>query len=408
MPSGKGIAYINTNDLGGGAAKVAYTLASAFKAEEHVTMFVRYARSEMPWVKTLPPKHQGRLDFYLNKAEEDGGWLDLARTEPLSLLQDEDFQRSDIIHLHNLHGGFFSYALLPILTKGKHVVWTLHDEHAMTGHCGFTLGCERWLTGCGSCPDLSIYPAVKADRTKEMLQLKADLFRRSGVHLVCPSHWLADRVRRSRLSGLQISVIPNGIDTNVFRPMDKRALRSELGLPSDAFILLYAADLGTDNPFKGGDIIREVCDRLPEMQNTLMITVGDRTSPRNQCHRPLPPIADELEMARLFAAADLMVYPTRADNMPLVVLEAMATGLPVIASELGGIPEVITDGLNGLLVGDHHNAEAFLQKVKAFKNMEAIAQLQIQAAAVEKVGRDHTVDLMADRYRDLYAQQRKQ
>ncbi len=411
-PAGKpnrGIAVINSHDRSGGAAKIAWTLAREVDKGQPTRMFVNVMQTEAGGrVLRMPPmSRNGRADYYLNRAEQEGGWLDLARLEPLALLRDPAFSECDIVHFHNLHVGYFSYAVMPALTMGRHAVWTLHDEHAITGHCGFTMGCERWLAGCGNCPDLSSYPAVTADRTADMLRLKAGYFKKAGVHLVCPSHWLAERVKRSALKELEVSVIHNGIDTSVFRPMEKLEVRAALGLPKDAFILLYAAEAGTDNPYKGGSIIRSICDMLPEEGNMVMVTIGDRASARNDRHLPVPPVTDEQQMAQLYAAADLMVYPTKADNMPLVVLEAMATGLPVVASSIAGIPEVITDGVNGFLVDDHHNPEAFMRKVADFRALDTQQKENMRFLAVEKVRKDHSLELMVSRYRDLYASLRQ-
>lgn len=404
---GRGIAIINSHDRTGGAAKIAFALASGMAGKEPVSLFVKIRNTSEPWVFRLPPvSKDGRADYYLNRAEKEGGWLDLVRLEPLSLLDDADFQRSDMVHLHNLHGEYLSYATLPALAKGKTVVWTLHDEHIFTGHCGFTLGCEKWRSGCGNCPHLDTYPAVAVDRTAELLALKKGYFEEVDPHLVCPSHWLAERARTAFPGKKNISVIPNGINTQIFRPMDKAAVRKDLGLPSDKFLLLYAAEMGTDNPFKGGETIRQLCGQLPSMDNMAIVTIGDKGTPMNACHFPIPPIAEEEDMARLYAAADLMVYPTKADNLPLVVLEAMACRLPVVASAIGGIPEIISDGENGFLIAQYTISTEFLNKVEAFRSLPLAQQETMRQAAVDTVRNNFSLEQMVQAYEALYLELR--
>lgn len=398
----RGIAIINTNDKGGGAAKVAFTIAEALQATEKVDMFVRRRYTDTSWVHKLPPEREGRMDYYLQLAEKNGGWLDIAQISPLSLLSDERFRNADILHLHNLHGYFFSYLLLPHLSRGKHVVWTLHDEHVITGHCGMSLRCEQWRKGCGNCPDLSVYPPVKFDRTSEMRLLKERLLMKVKPHLVCPSHWLAERVAQAYPEKLSVSVIPNGIDIDIYRPMSKSSVRAKLGLPQDRFLLVYAAEMGTDNPFKGGTVIRQLAEMLPAQGNISLITIGDRSAPMNNCHIPHPPITDDKAMAELYASADMLIYPTQADNHPLVVLEAMACGLPVVASRVGGIPEIVTNGLNGYLISDHQNPAAFLNQVKEFERLTAAEQDAMSNSAVATIRASFTLEHMIDGYSRLY------
>ena len=138
-----------------------------------------------------------------------------------------------ILHLHNLHGGYFDLRALPALSDLAPVVLTLHDQWAFTGHCAHSFGCDRWKTGCGDCPDLTIYPGIPKDRTAENFALKQEIFSRTRLYLSAPSRWLMDKAERSLLAPAveEARIIPNGVDTNVFRPGDKAIERSRLGLP---------------------------------------------------------------------------------------------------------------------------------------------------------------------------------
>jgi hypothetical protein len=109
------------------------------------------------------------------------------------------FREADVLQLFNLHGGWFAYTALPRLTRLKPTVWRLSDMWAMTGHCGYSYECERWLTGCGCCPHLDEYPALRRDRSAANWRIKEWVYARTGLTLVAPSAWLADVARRSPL-----------------------------------------------------------------------------------------------------------------------------------------------------------------------------------------------------------------
>ena len=401
--SGCRVGFLNTMDQSGGAAKIAYHLAAQVMRSHTATLFVMKKRTDTDWViETRKPSNR-ILDFYINAAEKAGGWLDLARLEYLELKKRADFQECDILHFHNLHGGYISYAALTTLAKNKHVVWTLHDEHIYTGHCAVTLGCEKWKTGCGNCPMLDTYPAVAVDRTREMLSIKKRIVQKLNPYIACPSNWLASRVRKAFPEKKNITVIPNGISTEIFKPQNKSKLREELGLPTNKFLLVYAAEMGGSNPFKGGDVLRKITDKLVEFKDLVIITIGDADiTPRNHCHLPYKYISSEVEMSRLYNCADMLVYPTRADNLPLVVLEAMACGLPVVASRLGGIPEIISHGVNGYLVDEIDDPQAFLNEIHQFIQLDETEQKSIGNHALATIRNNFTLEQMVERYDKLY------
>src|SRR5262249_30035957 len=122
--------------------------------------------------------------------------------------------KPDVLHLHNLHGGYFDLRILPDVAERVPTVVTMHDEWLFTGHCAYTLGCERWLTACGECPHLDVYPALRVDGTAGNRGRKAELYARARVHVAAPSAWLLERAQRSILAPAIASarVVPNGVD----------------------------------------------------------------------------------------------------------------------------------------------------------------------------------------------------
>lgn len=396
------ILSFNTHDQSGGASKIAFQIADFSRSYFTYHFFTGIKKRKDDWIFEIPKMEDTELTRVLVDQERRGNWLDFSKLGALKLRTNRLFQEAQVMHFHNLHGYYFSYALLPVLGKGKRVVWTLHDDHILTGHCSFTMKCERWKIGCGSCPDLSVYPALKNDNTKELLLWKKKWINQLNPIIVSPSKWLAERVKLSYPELSDVRVINNGIDISIFTPQNKVAVRNELQLPTDKFLVLFVAEFSTDNPFKGGEIVREVIGRNQEA-DLCFITIGSEKSSVSPNHLEFPYISNDQELAKLYAACDVLFYPTNADNFPLVVLEAMACGLPVIASDIAGIPEIIQDNHNGFLVEGYSSVEKYEEKLKAvyeFKNTDTFENIAKNArnTVVEKF----SLEGMLENYKSLY------
>ena len=399
---GKNILSFNTHDQSGGASKIAFQLADFNRKYFSSYLFVGTKKRIDDWIYEIPKMDDNELTNVLIHHERSGDWLDFSKLGALKLRKNKLFQEAQIIHFHNLHGYYFSYALLPVLGKGKRVVWTLHDDHILTGHCSFTMQCERWQNGCGNCPSLDVYPAIQSDTTKELLYWKKKWMQQLNPIIVSPSKWLADRVKLSYPNLTDIRVINNGIDTDIFVPGDKNQLREELKLPKYKFLVLFVAEFSTDNPFKGGEIVREVI-RKTTNESICFITIGAENKSVNQHHLEFPYISDERELAKLYAACDLLFYPTSADNFPLVVLEAMACGLPVISFDIAGIPEIIQNNYNGFLVEAYSSVETYEATLNSVFELKHTAKFEkIKQNARNTVVEKFSLEGMLEEYKSLY------
>ncbi len=393
------ISVINTYDRGGGAAKIALDLAG--KIQIPVKLFVKHKKENQSWVHEIPNKTYSFVEEVLRRHSVQKGWIEFTGFQGLSLLKDSFFTSSSTVHLHNLHGEFLSPAILKSLFKNQKVIWTLHDESFFTGHCSCTLGCEKWEKGCGQCPDLSIYPSVNYDNTAKVLKYKKKWITDLQPTIICPSYWLADRVRIAYPSLKQIEVIPNGIDISVFYPRSKNEVRLELNLPLDKKLVLFVAEFATQNPFKGGHIFRGIiADSI--FSDLMFVTVGGKHETEFTNHISYPYISDETELAKLYAACDVLLYPTQADNLPLVVLESMACGTPVIASKLGGIPEVI-DNTNGFLIADYKSKIAFKNGLTHYLSLTTSEKNKLNQNAISTIKVRFSLDQMVSSYYRVYA-----
>lgn len=268
----------------------------------------------------------------------------------------EDYN-PDLVWLHNIHGYYLNIELLFAWLKKRpqtKVFWTLHDCWSFTGHCSHFdyVGCERWLEGCHNCPQKKEYPrSLLLDRSKRNWQKKQALFTslpKEQMQLFTPSDWLAGVVRRSYMGKYPVRAMPNGIDTEVFRPMPSD-LRSVYGL-TDKKIALGAATTWYDR--KGYDIFLELADLLDDSWRIVLIGV----SPEQKKQLPgkilgLERTNSTEELAKWYTAADVFVNPSFEETMGLTTVEALACGTPAIVFDRTALPEVL-DETCGMVLSD--------------------------------------------------------
>jgi glycosyltransferase involved in cell wall biosynthesis len=293
----------------------------------------------------------------------------------------------DIIHAHNLHGGYFDLRRLPYLSKKIPFVITLHDEWMLSGHCAYSMGCERWEGGCGSCPDLTIYPAIKKDATAYNWKRKRNSYSQSHLYIAAPSHWLMDRMQRSMLKPVESRVIPNGVDLKHYYSGERLQARHELGLPDDARIILGIAN---QSRFKDYPMIMDAIGKVgqdSQLDNSSVIFIalgsGNDTVQEtgNILIKNIKFISDTAEVAKYFRAADIFLHAANAENFPNTIIESFACGTPSIATDVGGIREQVEDGVTGFLVpkGDSH---AMANRITQLLLDESLRLKMGQAASV--------------------------
>jgi glycosyltransferase involved in cell wall biosynthesis len=271
-------------------------------------------------------------------------------------------EKPDVVLLHNLHArwnrreGFFDLGFLPQLSQSVPVILFPQDPWLLTGHCGHPINCPRWRIGCGKCPDLAIYPSIRRDATAWNFRRKRAIYARSRLYLASPSRWLLEMFREADVPLAGARRIGNGVDVLLFQPGDRRAARAELNLDPDRRIILISGNYLRINPWKGYDWILETAERIGWSRNfppSDFLCVGDEGETLVYGKTRVVfagRVTDPARMPLYYQAADVYFHPSRADTAPFSVLEAMASGLPVVATNVGGIPEQVEDGRSGFLV----------------------------------------------------------
>jgi glycosyltransferase involved in cell wall biosynthesis len=325
------------------------------------------------------------------------------------LVHRDDFAAADLVHYHAIHGGWFSYPAMPRATKAKPSVLTLHDLWPLTGHCSFSFECDRWRHGCGSCPHPEVFPAIRRDATAVEWRVKDRVWAASSLSVVTPSAWLATIAAQSMLGRFPVEVIPHGIDTDVFAPTDRATARAALRLPVDQPIVMFAASSVADRR-KGSDLVLGAVDALaPTTRKALTVILmgghGEAMSARlvdAGCQvADFGYVASDRLQALLYSAADVFVFPTRADNSPLVALEALACATPVVSFDVGGVAEMVRHGVTGLLApaGDIGALTEHLTTLLEDTSLGAELGHQGRSMVIE----EHNEPLAARRHLELYA-----
>jgi glycosyltransferase involved in cell wall biosynthesis len=264
------------------------------------------------------------------------------------------------VHCHNLHGGYFDLRALPDLSRRVPTLVTLHDAWMLSGHCAHSIGCEKWKAGCGACPDLRLYPAIRRDATAENWDRKREIYSRCRLHVATPCQWLADRVKHSILAAAvaDLRVIPNGVNLSIFHPADRATVREQLGLPGDAFVILLTA--GSDySVWKDRRTLNKAMTAIVERASGRQVMFVALEDPGGPAFSTAPNVhyagyqSEAAALAKYFQAADVYVHAARADTFPTAVLEALACGTPVVATRVGGIPEqIVSTDVEGLKAGE--------------------------------------------------------
>lgn len=406
---------ISTADINGGAARAAYRLHQGLQSINLASQMLVQAKSSDD-VTVVSPK---------NKIDQGAA---MARSTidslPLLLYRQSDYEiyslqwlpnqvaakvaqiNPDIINLHWICAGFLAIETLTKFTKP--IIWTLHDMWPFTGGCHYSQECNRYTGSCGACPQLS--SSHNRDLSHWVWQRKAKAWKGINLTVVTPSVWLAKCASVSTLfKDLRIEVIPNGLDTARYKPMNRQMARQMLGLPQDIHLVLFGAIKATSDPRKGFHLLQQALQRLnnSEWKDKLSLVVVGAAKPS---HQPvlgfetyyLGRLNDDISLALIYAAVDVFIAPSVQDNLPSTVMEALSCGTPCVAFDIGGMPDMIEHQKNGYLAQSFEVEDLAQGIIWVLENAERYQKLSSYAR--RKVEQEYTQELQAHRYSSLFSE----
>jgi len=409
------ILHVSTLDISGGGARAAYRLHhSLLNAGFNSSMLVQFKSSDeslinsfadkpytkikstiLPFLDKLPLRkyeNRNRDIFWTNGHWDSGAVNYLNRIKP------------DIVNLHWIGGGFVS--VKEIARINCPLVWTFHDFWAFTGGCHYPVAnCLKYITGCSNCPALSSDKIN--DLSRKGWQQKYKYWNDINLSVVAPSRWLAERAKESGLmKKYPIYTIPNTIDTTVFKPINKQVARDILNIDLAKKVIAFGSVKPTEDDRKGFNLLRNsikcMYDRN-ELQDVELVIFG-ASKPIHPIEFAFPSrfmgkITDDTMLALIYSAADVMVVPSKQENLSNSIMESLACGTPVVAFDIGGNSDMIKHGYNGYLAAPFDESDIACG-IEWLLNTESIESLS--AHARKTVIDNYSEQIISQKYGHLY------
>jgi glycosyltransferase involved in cell wall biosynthesis len=287
----------------------------------------------------------------------------------------------------------------------KPIIWTLHDMWAFTGGCHCSYGCEGFRHSCGNCPQLN--RSSKNDLSRYILSRKKKAWSKLDITIVTPSSWLAECARMSSLfKRNRVEVIHNGLNLDVYKPTNKTTAREILGLPDNKKLILCGAMKAVSDHNKGFDLLYEGVKQLSaKWSGRAELLVFGSSEPENSSDFGLPVhylgyLYDDVSLALLYSAADIMVVPSRQEAFGQTASESLACGTAAVAFDIGGLRDIIDHQKTGYLAKPFDISDLAAGIEWVLSDEKRHKELCIKAR--EKAVNCFDVEKIARQYAELY------
>ncbi len=401
------------SDLMGGAARAAFRLHRALvvAGEESTLRVERKYSDDWRVVSSAPTSGglvQARLKLLSNRV------MQLQKSDNLTIHSASAFfssgldreinlADSQVVNLHWVCSNMLSIEDIGRIRKP--IVWTMHDMWPFCGaeHYADDAPGARFESGYSRTNRPIGNSGLDIDRWAWSRKRKAW---RKPMHIVAPSRWLAECARRSVLMcDWPISVIPNPLNTQIYRPHSKPFSRKTLNLPEDKRLIAFGAIGGGSDPRKGFDMLLSAMRQVSESIANIACVIFGQSKPKD-----VPDIGtsiywmghlnDDISLALLYSAVDVMVVPSRQENLPQSGTEAQACGCPVVAFNCTGLPDVVKHRKTGYLAEAYSNTDLAAGIEWVLEDNER--HLALSKTARERAARLWSPEVVVSEYMKVY------
>lgn len=407
---------INTSDIHGGAARAAYRLHQGLqqigieskmlvqkKLSDDLSVIGPIASINGPnasrWntisvtrylIDRLPLIYYNRQNFHL--MDWSPQWV------PSKISRRIDRINPDIVHLHWICQGFIP--IQEIKKIKQPLIWTFHDMWTFTGGCHYDCTCVRYQETCGKCPQLG--SDKKNDLSNWVWKRKKEYWSERDFTVVTPSKWLADCARSSSLlADKEIVVIPNGLDLDKFKPVDKVEARKALNLPIEKNLILFGAVNSLEDKRKGFQLLKTAINMISSDSDFEAVIFGN-LSEGEQLDIPVNYLGKlpENMLSSAYSAADVMVVPSVQEAFGQTASEAMACGTPVVCFGSTGLMDIVQHQKTGYLAKPY-DTEDLAQGIEWVVEQDQ-RKKNLSKASRNYVEKNFELKMIAEKYRELY------
>jgi glycosyltransferase involved in cell wall biosynthesis len=359
------ILHLSTDDFSGGASRATYRLHTALlqngvdstmRVLTHQTANDKVIAGRGP--RTFTEKVKGRIHKKLREFAERNWKTDNLIMHSFGQVSAgivEEINRSDA-DVVNLHWIVNLLSIEDIGNIRKPIVWTLHDMWAFCGGEHVVNDDEISRFRVGYLQDNRPIGESGPDLNRQAWETKKELWANQKFNIVTPGRWMAGCAKDSVLfRDASITVIPNPIEMDhLWRPVPQDFARRVLGLRQDKKYILSGSAGGMPH-LKGEDLLKQALTKvIASESDCIELLIFGQYQQLNQSDWPckvhwLGPVRDDHVMTLIYSAADVMMVPSRQDNLPNTAIEAHACGVPVVAFNIGGLPDIVEHQKSGWL-----------------------------------------------------------
>ncbi len=406
------ILFINTTDGASGANMLAYKLKKGLeKHGNNVSMFVKrkYSQDESVFLinkknrllKILSKLVKKDLNSILYYRFHDFLKNDIEYFNNDELLNSQELKKADIVHCHSLHNNYFNLKNLEKISKIKPVVWTLHDMWAFTPHEAWIIKDKNGNTKFS----MQTKPPLSEKKRKYFFKKKKEIYSNSNLNIIAISKWMQNKIRNSILQKQKISLIYNGINENIFKPINKKIARQKLNLPQDKKIIMFIANVGKNNKQKGWPYAQKVINHYSNNKDILFLCIGGNKRDNllsNQNIKYIEYIKDESLINLYYNASDMFLNPSLVESFSLVLAQALATGTPIVTFPVGLAHELSSEKIG--YIAKYQDSQDLITGIDYTLNLDQAKIEKISRKSREIVTEKFTQNKMVENYIKLYNQ----